>query len=399
MADPLNVVAVDTVTVKLKKQVKTVLASAKDIQRAIEVIYHGTDIQEQKLRDLVELEVSTEDNEEDEQDTSTTAAEDAPVIRFVDLLLSHAVKSRASDIHIEPQEKGMNIRMRIDGMLTDMVPPARKMQMAVIARIKIISEMDIAERRLPQDGRFKVRAGDRDIDVRVSVLPTIYGEKVVMRILDKNAVNHDLDKMGFEPSLLEPFKRILRQPYGIIIVTGPTGSGKSTTLYSGGIFCGTQEEHHDRGGPGRVPDEGISRRRSRRNRPDLRGACGQFTAGSQHHPAGRNPRQGAMEIAMKASLTGHLVLSTFPNDAPARSADWSIWVEPYLLASSLNLILARLMRKVCEQCKEPVQIETRSCGGCGWTPRSQNFTIFRGKGCPSCHNSGMRAGSIFEFCR
>ncbi|HEV58495.1 MAG TPA: type II secretion system protein GspE, partial [Phycisphaerales bacterium] len=233
IADPLNVVAIDTVTVKLKRSVQVLIAPARDIQRVIDVIYHGTDVQEQKLRDLVELEVSTEDDDEPEDTSSAVVeAEDAPVIRFVDLLLSHAVKSRASDIHIEPQERGMNIRMRVDGMLQDMVPPARKMQAAVIARIKIISEMDIAERRLPQDGRFKIKAASRDIDVRVSTLPTIYGEKVVLRILDAGAVEHNLDKMGFEPELLDEFKRILARPHGIIIVTGPTGSGKSTTLYS-----------------------------------------------------------------------------------------------------------------------------------------------------------------------
>jgi type IV pilus assembly protein PilB len=406
MADPLNVVAVDTVTVKLKKQVKTVLASAKDIQRAIEVIYHGTDIQEQKLRDLVDLEVSTEDNEEDIPETSaTTAAEDAPVIRFVDLLLSHAVKSRASDIHIEPQEKGMNIRMRIDGMLTDMVPPARKMQMAVIARIKIISEMDIAERRLPQDGRFKVRAGDRDIDVRVSVLPTIYGEKVVMRILDKNAVNHDLDKMGFEPSLLEPFKRILRQPYGIIIVTGPTGSGKSTTLYSALNFLRDPKKNIT------TVEDPVEYRMGGINQTQIKAEIGLTFGACLRSILRQDPNiillgeirdKETMEIAMKASLTGHLVLSTFhTNDAPsAISRLVYMGLEPYLLASSLNLILAqRLMRKICDQCKEPVQIDDEVLRRMRLDPKeAKNFTIYRGKGCPSCHNSGYSGRvPIFEF--
>lgn len=405
MADPLNVVAVDTVTVKLKKQVKTVLASAKDIQRAIEVIYHGTDIQEQKLRDLVELEVSTEDEEADEQDTSTTAAEDAPVIRFVDLLLSHAVKSRASDIHIEPQEKGMNIRMRIDGMLTDMVPPARKMQAAVIARIKIIAEMDIAERRLPQDGRFKVKAGDRDIDVRVSVLPTIYGEKVVMRILDKNAVNHDLDKMGFEPSLLEPFKRILKQPYGIIIVTGPTGSGKSTTLYSALNFLRDPKKNIT------TVEDPVEYRMAGINQTQIKAEIGLTFGACLRSILRQDPNiillgeirdKETMEIAMKASLTGHLVLSTFhTNDAPsAISRLVYMGLEPYLLASSLNLILAqRLMRKVCDQCKEPVQIDDEVLRRMRLDPKeAKSFTIYRGKGCPACHNSGY-AGRvpIFEF--
>ena len=192
MADPLNVIAIDTITLKIKRRIKVVLSSTQEIQKAIEVIYHGSDVEEQHLRDIVELEVGVgeEQGEEVGEDiseggiSSEIAATKPPVIRFVDLLLSQAVKSRASDIHIEPQEHSMMIRMRIDGILRDMVPPARKMQAAVTARIKILSEMDIAERRLPQDGRFKMKTSGKDIDVRVSVIPTIYGEKIVMLILD-----------------------------------------------------------------------------------------------------------------------------------------------------------------------------------------------------------------------
>ncbi len=238
MADPLNVVAIDTITLKMKRQIKSAISSPREIRRAIELIYHGSDVEEQQLRSLVEGEVDEERSIEqdilsEEQDASGEEdANKAPVIRFVDLLLSQAAKSRASDIHIEPQEKTTMVRMRIDGLLRDMVPPAKKMQAAVIARIKIISRMDIAERRLPQDGRFKVKTSGRDIDVRVSVIPTIYGEKVVMRILDASAVKHDLAQLGLEPALLEELNSMLARPHGIMIVTGPTGSGKSTTLYS-----------------------------------------------------------------------------------------------------------------------------------------------------------------------
>ncbi len=406
ITDPLNVVAIDTITVKLKKQVKMVLASAKDIQRAIEVIYHGTDIQEQKLRDLVDLEVSTEEDEEDVQESSgAIEAEDAPVIRFVDLLLSHAVKSRASDIHIEPQEKGMNIRMRIDGMLTDMVPPARKMQAAVIARIKIISELDIAERRLPQDGRFKIRAGERDIDVRVSVLPTIYGEKVVMRILDKNAVNHDLDKMGFDPNLLDQFKRILKQPYGIIIVTGPTGSGKSTTLYSALNYLRDPKKNIT------TVEDPVEYRMAGINQTQVKPEIGMTFEASLRAILRQDPNiillgeirdKETMEIAMKASLTGHLVLSTFhTNDAPSAISRFVyMGLEPYLLASSLNLILAqRLMRKICEQCKEPIQIDDDVLKRLRFDAQeAKSVILYHGKGCPACHNSGYSGRvPIFEF--
>ncbi|MHC4500618.1 MAG: GspE/PulE family protein, partial [Planctomycetota bacterium] len=240
MADPLDVVARDTIAGKLNRAVKVMVGSPGEIRQAIEIIYHGSEVEEQRLRDLVELEVNTNGDQLDEPvenlegaDISTEeAARKAPVIRFVDLLLSQAVKSRASDIHVEPQEKSMGVRMRIDGALRDMVPPPVSMQAAVSTRIKILAKMDIAERRLPQDGRFKIKAPGRDIDVRVSSIPTIYGEKVVMRILDAAAIDYNLDALGFEPELLAEFKSILAQPYGIIVVTGPTGSGKSTTLYS-----------------------------------------------------------------------------------------------------------------------------------------------------------------------
>jgi len=233
MADPLNVIAIDTVALKMKRQIKPAISSPREIRRVIELIYHGSDVEEQQLRTLVEGEVDKESilsEEAEEPDISGEAdANKAPVIRFVDLLLSQAVKSRASDIHIEPQEKTMMVRMRIDGMLRDMVPPAKKMQAAVIARIKIIARMDIAERRLPQDGRFKMKTSGRGIDVRVSVIPAIYGEKVVMRILDASAVKHDLVQLGLEPKLLEECKDMQARPHGIMIVNGPTRSGKSTT--------------------------------------------------------------------------------------------------------------------------------------------------------------------------
>ncbi|MHC4721382.1 MAG: GspE/PulE family protein, partial [Planctomycetota bacterium] len=239
MADPLNIIAIDTVEFKTNRKVKAVISSARNIKDAIDLIYHGSHVAEQRLRDLVELELSTEEEDVYDEElleadirSEEEAASKAPVIRFVDLLLGQAVKRKASDVHLEPQEKSMIVRMRIDGILRETVPPPRKMQAAVITRVKLLSGMNIAERRLPQDGRFKIRAPGRDIDVRVSALPIIYGEKVVMRILDKKAVSHDLDLLGFGPDFLHQFKRVLQQPYGIVIVTGPTGSGKTTTLYS-----------------------------------------------------------------------------------------------------------------------------------------------------------------------
>jgi len=411
MSDPLDIVAIDTITLKLKRKIKSVVSSSKEINRALEVIYHGSDLEEQHLRDLVECEVDKEVELEEEKDLSEAnisneaAAAKAPVIRFVDLLLSQAVKSRASDIHIEPQENSMIIRMRIDGVLQDMVPPARKMQSAVVTRIKILSKMNIAERRLPQDGRFKIKASERNIDVRVSTIPTIYGEKVVMRILDASALNHNLDELGFEPHLLAKFKAILSQPHGIIIVTGPTGSGKSTTLYSAlnylrdprkNITTVEDPVEYRLGGINQVQvkpeidlDFALCLRAILRQDPDI-------------VLIGEIRDKETVDIAIKASLTGHLVLSTFhTNDAPsALSRLVYMGIEPYLLASSLNLIIAqRLVRRICEHCKEPIKLSDDVIKRLRITPQQIANTVFyQGKGCKNCRNSGYSGRlPIFEF--
>ena len=409
MADPLNVVALDTVALKIKRQIKPAISSPREINRAIELIYHGSDVEEEQLRNLVEGEGDEEtilSEETDEQDTSgEEEANKAPVIRFVDLLMSQAVKSRASDVHIEPQETTMMVRMRIDGVLRDMVPPAKKMQSAVIARIKIIARMDIAERRLPQDGRFKMKTSGRHIDVRVSIIPTIYGEKVVMRILDATAVKHDLGQLGLEPELLEEFKGMLERPHGIMIVTGPTGSGKSTTLYSAlnyvkdpTINITTVEDpvEYRLGGINQIQikpeielDFAKCLRAILRQDPDV-------------ILIGEIRDKETVEIAIKASLTGHLVLSTFhTNDAPsAISRLLYMGIERYLLASSLNLIVAqRLVRKICEHCKEPVTLSEEVLKRLKIDPKkTKNPVFYHGKGCSSCGGTGcMGRLPIFEF--
>jgi type IV pilus assembly protein PilB len=412
MADPLNVIAIDTIALKIKRQIKVVLSSSQEIRRAIEVIYHGSDLEEQRLRDLVEIETGAEGEEHaleddiDEADLSSeAAATKAPVIRFVDLLLSQAVKSRASDIHIEPQEKSMSIRMRIDGVLRDMVPPARGMQAAVVTRVKILAQMDVAERRLPQDGRFKIKASGRDIDVRVSVIPTIYGEKVVMRILDVKAVNHNVDKLGFEPELLAEFKGILSQPHGIIVVTGPTGSGKSTTLYSAlnhlrdpakNITTVEDPVEYRLAGINQIQvkpeislDFATCLRAILRQDPDI-------------ILIGEIRDKETVEIAIKASLTGHLVLSTFhTNDAPSAISRFVyMGIEPYLLASTMNLIVAqRLVRRICDRCKKKVHLGQDVLKCLKIDPeQAKKADIYRGEGCPKCGGTGYLGRlPIFEF--
>jgi len=414
MADPLNVIAIDTITLKIKRQIKVVISSPQEIRKAIEVIYHGSDVEEQRLRDLVELEVGKEEDEQEdsfgedilEADISSeVAATKPPVIRFVDLLLSQAVKSRASDIHIEPQENSMMIRMRIDGVLRDMVPPARRMQAAVTARVKILSDMDIAERRLPQDGRFKMKASGRDIDVRVSVIPTIYGEKVVMRILDAAAVNHDVNQLGFEPELLEEFKAILSQPHGIIVVTGPTGSGKSTTLYSALSYLKDPTKNIT------TVEDPVEYRLAGINQIQVKSEIDLTFASCLRAILRQDPDivligeirdKETVDIAIKASLTGHLVLSTFhTNDAPsAISRLVYMGVEPYLLASSLNLIIAqRLVRKICDRCKEPVDLNKEALKHLNIDPQKTKDTVFyRGRGCNVCGGTGYKGRlPVFEF--
>lgn len=414
MADPLNVVAIDTIELKIKHHIKVMISSADSIQTAIEAIYHGVDLEEQRLRDLVETEVDSEQEKEndlmiedisEEGGDNTAAASKAPVIRFVDLLLSQATKSRASDIHIEPQEQSMSIRMRIDGCLREMVPPARKMQAAVATRIKILSKMDIAERRLPQDGRFKMKASGRAIDVRVNSIPTIYGEKIVMRILDASAVNHNIEEIGFEPTLLKKFKRILEQPHGIVIVTGPTGSGKSTTLYSALSYLKDPTKNIT------TVEDPVEYRLAGINQIQVKSEIKLTFASCLRAILRQDPDiiligeirdKETMEIAIQAALTGHLVLSTFhTNDAPSAISRFCFMgLERYLLASTLDLIIAqRLVRRVCEKCKEPTQYNETVLKDLNINPdEAKSFTFYKGKGCQACGNSGYRGRlPVFEF--
>ncbi len=410
MADPLNVVAIDTIALKIKRQIKVVISSPKEINRAIETIYHGSDVEEQQLRDLVELEgekiEAVEEIQEEETDGGgEEAATRAPVIRFVDLLLSQAVKSRASDIHIEPQDKSMVIRMRVDGVLRDMVPPARKMQAAVLARVKILSDMDIAERRLPQDGRLKIKASGREIDVRVSSIPTIYGEKIVMRILDSASASRSLDELGFEETRLTELKNALSQPHGIIVVTGPTGSGKSTTLYAALNYLKDPTENIT------TVEDPVEYRLAGINqiqiKPEIHldfARC--LRAILRQDPdiilIGEIRDKETVEIAIKASLTGHLVLSTFhTNDAPsAISRFLYMEIEPYLLASTLNLVVAqRLVRRICEKCKEPIKLNEEVIKHLKISPEQAKDAVFyHGKGCNACGKTGYKGRlPIFEF--
>ena len=412
MSDPLNIVAKDTVALKIKQPVKVVVSPAQNIRNAIDAVYHGSHIAEQQLRDLVELELKSgeeiireEDIIEADITSEEAAATKAPVIRFVDLLLSQAVKRKASDIHLEPQEKAMIVRMRIDGVLRETVPPPRSMDVAVITRVKILAGMNIAERRLPQDGRFKIKAPGRDIDVRVSALPTIYGEKIVMRILDKKAVSHELDKLGFTQDFLKDFIRVLSQPYGILIVTGPTGCGKTTTLYAAlNHLIDPRKNITTVEDPVEYRLRGINQVQIR---PEIDlGFASCLRTILRQDPdiilIGEIRDKETVEIAIQASLTGHLVLSTFHTNDAAGSISRLTYmgIEPFLLVSTLNMIVAqRLVRKICTSCKEPTEVSEEDIARLRMDPyEAGRHTFYHGVGCAACDGTGYLGRlPIFEL--
>ena len=412
MADPLNIVAIDTVALKLKKKIKVAISPEINISNAIDAVYHGSHVAEEGLRELVELELGAEEddfveNELLEMDIrdDELAATKAPVIRFVDLLLGQAIKRKASDVHMEPQDKAMIVRMRIDGVLRETIPPPRSMHAAIITRVKLLSGMNIAERRLPQDGRFKIKAPGRDIDVRVSSLPTIYGEKIVMRILDKKAVSHDLNSIGFEDSFLKEFKRVLKQPHGIIIVTGPTGSGKTTTLYSALNYMRDPRKNITTvENPVEYRLRGINQVQVRPEIDLTFSSC--LRTILRQDPdvilIGEIRDKETVEIAIQASLTGHMVLSTFHTNDSAGAISRLIYmgIEPFLIVSSLNLIIAqRLIRRVCDKCKEPATLDEYTIRQLGIDPEeAKQHTVYSAHGCNVCEGTGYTGRlPIFEF--
>ena len=317
-------------------------------------------------------------------------AEEAPVIKLVNLLLIQAVRERASDIHIEPFKDIITVRFRIDGVLHKIAPPSQHLLPALISRIKILSKMDIAEKRLPQDGGFTVKIMDRAIDLRVSTVPTIFGEKAVLRILDKGAISLELEKLGFSENDLKMFKKAITKPYGLIFVTGPTGSGKSTTLYSSLNFLKTPKKNII------TVEDPVEYQMPGLNQVQVKPKIGlTFAEGLKaflrQDPdimmVGEVRDIETSEICIRAALTGHLVLSTLhTNDAPSaitRLVD--IGVEPYLVASSLLLLMAqRLVRRLCPKCKEPAKIEPELVK----RYNLKTDKCFKAKGCESCRQTG-----------
>ena len=398
MANPANIFAIDDIKFITGCEVQPMVASEAAIKKAIDKAYDSAASFENVMKGMEDdIEVIEEQVDEGPDPSLLGEAEQAPVVKLVNSLISDAVRKGASDIHIEPYEKALRVRFRIDGTLYEMMSPPFRMKPAIISRLKIMAELDIAERRVPQDGRIKLRLLGRTIDLRVSCLPTIFGEKVVMRILDKGNLNIDLTKLGFQEQAYKEFSRAIAQPYGMVLVTGPTGSGKTTTLYSAlskintpevNIMTAEDPVEYNLEGINQVlvnDDVGLSfaaaLRAFLRQDPNIImvGEIRDIDTGS---------------IAVKAALTGHLVLSTLhTNDAPStinRMVDMGI--EPFLVASSTNLIMAqRLLRKVCVSCKSDAHLHPEVLRELGVTDDEARGCAFKeGKGCVDCNNTGYK---------
>src|SRR5262245_46595297 len=335
-------------------------------------------------------------------------SEDAPVVRLTNVLLVDSLRRGASDIHVEPYEKDFRIRFRIDGVLYDVMHPPMKMRDALLSRLKIMSKLDISEKRLPQDGRIKIKVKvdnrSRELDFRVSTLPTLFGEKVVLRLLDKDKLMLDMTKLGFEPESLDKFKRTIANQYGMVLVTGPTGSGKTNTLYSAlqalnvdGTNIMTAED------PVEFNLHGI-------NQVQMKEQIGLNFAAALRSFLRQDPNIilvgeirdfETAEIAVKAALTGHLVLSTLhTNDAPSTiNRLMNMGIEPFLVATSVNLICAqRLVRRICKDCKEEVHVPAQALADAGLPiDEARKAKIYKGRGCANCNNTGYRGRvGLFE---
>jgi type IV pilus assembly protein PilB len=404
MVDPLNVFLIDEIKMMTGYEVKAVISSERDIRDTIEKIFGPKEKIEEVIKEAVRetegVEVVKEVSEEASVVELEAAAEEAPVVKMVNLILNNAIKSRASDIHIEPFEKNVRVRYRIDGVLHEQPSLPKKFQNAIVSRIKIMSQLDISEHRLPQDGRIKIRTMGKEVDFRVSTIPTIYGEKVVLRILDPSSLCLDLTKLGFEPEALALYQRNIQKPYGMILITGPTGSGKSTTLYSTLSTLNYPDKNivtiED---PVEYVLEGINQVQVR---PEIKFT---FAAGLRaflrQDPniimVGEIRDQETASIAINAALTGHLVFATLhTNDAPSALTRLNnMGIEPFLTTSSVILIVAqRLVRIICEKCKENYSVPAELLVELG-VPREElkdvkEITLYRGGGCDNCSNTGYR---------
>jgi type IV pilus assembly protein PilB len=428
MVDPTNVFAMDDIKFMTGLNIEPVVVSEASVQDAISHYYTqskeiqvlgaadeadyslASSLPESESMTLDSLDLDSEAaealeviDEEDEIDLSnlTRMSEDAPVVRLVNVLLADSLQRGASDIHIEPYEKEMRIRFRIDGVLYDVMHPPMRLRDALISRIKIMSKLDIAEKRLPQDGRIKIKlkanGRSRELDFRVSTLPTLFGEKVVMRLLDKEKLMLDMTKLGFEPESLVKFQRNISKPYGMVLVTGPTGSGKTNTLYSALQSLNQPETNI------MTAEDPVEFNLPGINQVQMKEQIGLNFAAALRSFLRQDPNIilvgeirdfETAEIAIKAALTGHLVLSTLhTNDAPSTiSRLMNMGIEPFLVATSVNLIQAqRLIRRVCAECKAEHPVPVEALVEVGFKPEeARQIKTYKGTGCKTCNNTGYK---------
>ncbi len=412
MADPTNLNAIDDLKFLTGYNIDPVIASETAIIAAVEKYYNAGPSYDEVMAGFDEGEIEFSGEEEGDLNIMELekASEDAPVVRLVNMILLNAIKKGASDIHIEPYEKKLRVRYRIDGVLQEEMSPPLKLKNAIVSRLKIMASLDIAERRLPQDGRIKLKLGKgREMDFRVSVLPTLWGEKIVMRLLDKGNLQLDMAKLGFDPKPLGDFMWAIHQPWGMVLVTGPTGSGKTTTLYSAlsdlnkiahNISTAEDPVEYNLHGINQVQmhDEiglnfAMALRAFLRQDPDIImvGEIRDFETG---------------EIAVKAALTGHMVLSTLhTNDAPATiSRLLNMGIEPFLITASVNLVLAqRLARKVCRDCTQPTQVDDKTLVEIGFNEAQVALAktgLRKGTGCKTCNDTGYKGRvALYEVMR
>ena len=406
MTDPTNVFAMDDIKFMTGFNVEPVVASESAIGEAIVRFYGGAETNHEELSNLMkdlddqELEVSSE---ETEMDTATLekAAEEAPIIKLVNLILTDSVKRGASDIHIEPYELEMRVRFRVDGVLQTVMSPPLRLKDAITSRMKIMAKLDIAEKRLPQDGRimikYKADGKKKELDFRVSTVPTLFGEKVVLRLLDKENLRLDMTKLGFEPESLKKFERNILKPYGMVLVTGPTGSGKTNTLYSSVARLNQVDTNI------MTAEDPVEFQLAGINQVQMKEQIGLNFAAALRAFLRQDPNIilvgeirdfETAEIAVKAALTGHLVLSTLhTNDAPSTiSRLMNMGIEPFLVATSVNLICAqRLVRRICSNCKEELEVPEQALIDAGYSPEEVKTTkIYHGKGCNTCNKGGYK---------
>ena len=408
VVDPLDFITIDNLRKITNCDINSVITTKAEILQAIDEFYGPRDVFKEAIESSYEKEeksvtTSLEEISEDEVvslDRLIAKAEEAPVVKLVDLIIRQAIEEGASDVHIESLEKKMRLRYRVDGVLQEKPPPAPHLKLAIVSRIKILAKLDIAEKRLPQDGSFVMKLEDRLVDFRVSVIPTIYGEKVVIRILDRSQLPLDLTQMGFGPSQLESFREIINQPYGVVFLTGPTGSGKTTTLYAALEEINSPDKNII------TIEDPVEYRLDGVNQVQVKPQIGLTFANALRSFLRQDPDiilvgevkdLETAEICVRAALTGHFVLSTLhTNDAAsAITRLMDIGVEPYLLTPSLLMVAAqRLVRKLCSNCKE----EYEPTGDILKYLKVKKDLVFKAKGCDKCRWTGyIGRAAIYEL--